>query len=253
MYMTSITAFLFVFTTAVLVHELGHFIAARGLGIKAYEFSIGFPFSPRVATLFRHRETEFTLRLLPLGGFVSFAPEGEDDDTFAYLGEPGWKRAVVASAGSVFNMLFAVAALAAAFALGEGLSLTGSLASSLSTLSSAVAGTFGLIGGLVTGTAPVESLSGPVGIAMIAGKAAQGGFADLLFFTGMLSLSIGILNLLPLPALDGGHLVILAIESIKRRPLSMTAYKVVTAAGFSFIILLTLVVTWKDILKLAAA
>ncbi len=57
----SILAFITVFTVVVLVHELGHFIAARKAGIKVYEFSIGFPFSPKIFTLFRHKETEFTL------------------------------------------------------------------------------------------------------------------------------------------------------------------------------------------------
>lgn len=57
----SVIAFIAVFTLVVLVHELGHFIAARKAGIKVYEFSIGFPFSPKIFTLFRHKETEFTL------------------------------------------------------------------------------------------------------------------------------------------------------------------------------------------------
>ena len=71
--MISILAFLFVFSVVVLIHEFGHFITAKMLGIKVYEFSIGFPFSPKIATLYKHKETEFTLRLLPLGGFVSFS------------------------------------------------------------------------------------------------------------------------------------------------------------------------------------
>ena len=72
----SFIAFIIVFSIIVLVHEFGHFIAARKSGVKVYEFSIGFPFSPRLVTLYRHKETEFTLRLLPLGGFVSFSKDG---------------------------------------------------------------------------------------------------------------------------------------------------------------------------------
>jgi regulator of sigma E protease len=53
--MTSLLAFLLVFTAVVLVHEAGHFLAARLFSVKVYEFSIGFPFSPRIALLFRHR------------------------------------------------------------------------------------------------------------------------------------------------------------------------------------------------------
>src|SRR4030067_1406388 len=70
--MISIIAFMTVFTIVVLIHELGHFIAARRVGVKVYEFSIGFPFSTKIITLFKHKETEFTLRLLPLGGVVCF-------------------------------------------------------------------------------------------------------------------------------------------------------------------------------------
>ena len=83
----SFVAFITVFSAVVLVHELGHFIAARRAGVKVYEFSIGFPFSPRLCTLFRHRETAFTLRLLPLGGFVRFSKDEDDEakDLFASL------------------------------------------------------------------------------------------------------------------------------------------------------------------------
>lgn len=62
----------------VLAHELGHFVAARKAGVKVYGFSFGFHFSPRALALFRHKETEFTLRLLPLGGFESFSKEGDE-------------------------------------------------------------------------------------------------------------------------------------------------------------------------------
>ena len=77
--MVALPAFALVFTLVVLVHEFGHFLAARRFGVKVYEFSIGFPFSPRLFTLFRHKETVFTVRLVPLGGFVSFSQDhGED-------------------------------------------------------------------------------------------------------------------------------------------------------------------------------
>jgi len=96
----SFLAFIAVFTLIVVVHEFGHFIAARKAGIKVYEFSIGFPFSPRVITLFRHKETEFTVRMLPLGGFVSFSQAGGEEDT-ALFEASNSKRALVLSAGSL--------------------------------------------------------------------------------------------------------------------------------------------------------
>src|SRR4030042_1070327 len=94
-------SFLAVFSLVVLVHELGHFLVARKAGVKVYEFSIGFPFSPRVLTLFRYKETEFTLRLLPLGGFVSFSKDG-DEDAKELFEASYFKRASIMSAGSLF-------------------------------------------------------------------------------------------------------------------------------------------------------
>lgn len=250
--MLSALAFLFVFTIVVLVHESGHFIAARKTGVTVYEFSIGFPFSPRIATLFRHGETEFTLRLLPLGGFVSFSKDAEEGTARQFLSEKRWKRLAIASAGSVFNIVFAFIALLAAYLLGRDMGLIDGAAASLKTIGTATEGTFKLLFGLFSGKGSLEGLSGPIGIAALAGKAAGGGVYSLVYFTGMLSLSLGILNLLPLPALDGGHILIILVESMKRRPLSMGAYKAIGAAGISFLLVLTLIVSYKDILRIFA-
>ena len=114
----SIISFLAVFTIVVLVHELGHFIAARRAGVKVYEFSIGFPFSPRIITLFKHQETEFTLRLLPLGGFVSFSREG-DEEAADLFGASMGHRALIMSAGSLFNIVFAFLIFIVVFAIGK--------------------------------------------------------------------------------------------------------------------------------------
>src|SRR3989304_3014549 len=119
--MISAISFLVVFSIVVLVHEFGHFIAARRAGVKVYEFSIGFPFSPKILTLLRHKETEFTVRLLPLGGFVSFSANGDEDakELFeaSYL-----NRAMIMAAGSVFNIIFAFLLFVLVFASGKHLS-----------------------------------------------------------------------------------------------------------------------------------
>ncbi len=250
--MISILAFLFVFTIVVLIHEFGHFIAARKTGINVYEFSIGFPFSPKIATLFRHKETEFTLRLLPLGGFVSFSRNEDESETIEFLKEDRWKRGIIISAGSIFNIIFAFLLLTVALLIGKNLSLNDAILSSIKTIEIVTIGTVQLIFNLFSGNGSMDSLSGPVGIAVMAGKAANAGFINLIYFTGLLSLSLGILNLLPFPALDGGHLIILAIESLKRSPLSQRTYQIVGIAGISFFIILTLFVTYKDILRLIA-
>lgn len=247
--MTGFFAFLIVFTAVIVVHEFGHYLAAIKLGVKVREFSIGFPFSPRIATLFRHRETEFTVRLLPLGGFVSFS-SNDDADSPRFLKTGRWKRAIISAAGPAFNIAFAFLILAPAFFFGKGLPVYDSLALSASSIIDGFSGLLNIVVSFITGAGSINQLSGPIGIAHIAGKAAKTGFFDLLYFTGLLSLSLGIFNLLPLPALDGGHLVILLIESIKKRTMTDRAYQVIGIAGISFFLILTAVVSYKDILKI---
>lgn len=246
--MEHIPAFLLAFTFVVIAHELGHFLAAKALGVKVYEFSVGFPFSPRIATFYRHKETEFTLRLLPLGGFVAFSKKGEDDGS-GYLGLGKWKRAVIAFSGPAFNLLVAFIALYISFAVGKGLGLMGSGAAALHSISAGITGFAGLF--LDSGgPGLLESLSGPVGIAVAAGNAAASGAAPFLAFTGMLSLSLAIFNLLPFPALDGGQLVTLAVEALRRKDFSPAFHGVASAIGIFVFIALTVFVSYKDIYRL---
>ena len=83
--------------------------------------------------------------------------------------------------------------------------------------------TLGLLGRMVTGKASVKNLSGPISIAQIASSSASAGFTHFLWFLGVISLSLGILNLLPIPVLDGGHLLYYLIELVKGSPVSEQA------------------------------
>ncbi|MEJ8568976.1 RIP metalloprotease RseP [Elongatibacter sediminis] len=80
--------------------------------------------------------------------------------------------------------------------------------------------TFGLLGRMVTGSASVKNLSGPISIAQFANSSASRGLSNFLFFLGAISLSLGILNLLPIPVLDGGHFMYYLIEWVKGSPVS---------------------------------
>ncbi len=247
----SLLAFITVFTVIVLVHEGGHFITARKAGIKVYEFSIGFPFSPRLITLFKHKETAFTVRLLPLGGFVSFSQDGGEEDIELFEA-PNNKRALILSAGSLFNILFAFIVFTPVFIIGKHLNLFDAMLLSAKTVWEILFGTMMFILNVFTGHGTMDGLSGPVGIAAMAGRAASKGILNLFYFAGVLSMSLGIMNLLPLPALDGGHLIMLFIESIRKKPISPKAYQVVTMVGISLFLILTVAVTYKDISKLIA-
>jgi regulator of sigma E protease len=245
----SFLSFIAVFSVVVLVHELGHFIAARRSGVKVYEFSIGFPFSPRLCTLFRHKETAFTLRLLPLGGFVRFSKD-ENDEAKDLFEASHVNRALIMSAGSFFNMVFAFLVFIPVFVFGQHLPLMDALSASVKTLWGILSGTIMFLLNLLSGQGGMEGISGPVGIAVMAGKAASKGFLNLFYFTGVLSMSLGIMNLLPLPGLDGGQLLMLLIETIRRKPLGLKTYQAVNLTGFGLFIVLTLLVTYRDIVRL---
>ena len=245
----SVIAFIVVFTLVVLVHELGHFIAARKAGVKVYEFSIGFPFSPKISTLFRHKETEFTMRLLPLGGFVSFSRNG-DEDAKELFEASYFKRASIMSAGSLFNIAFAFLVFIPVFAVGKHIPFIDAVLSSIKTVLAILSGTVLFLSNLLSGSGSMEGLAGPIGIASMAGQAASKGFLNLMYFTGILSMSLGIMNLLPLPALDGGQLFMLLLESIRRRHLSVRTYQIVNLLGLSLFVILTILVTYKDVVKI---
>lgn len=116
-----------------------------------------------------------------------------------------------------------------------------------------VVGAFaGLIGNLVTTGKPSVDLSGPVGIAVLTGQAAQMGFVYLLQFTALLSINLAVVNVLPLPALDGGRLLFLVIEKVRRRPLDVRAETMVHNLGFALLMTLVLFVTYTDVVRYGA-
>ncbi len=247
----SLVSFLLVFTIVVLVHELGHFLAARKAGVKVYEFSIGFPFTPKLATLFMHRETEFTVRLLPLGGFVSFSKDS-DTDAVDLFEISSVRRATILAAGSLSNIAFAFLLFIPVFILGKHLPAAEALIASAKTVWAVTGGTVDFLVKTFSGQGSWEGLAGPVGIAVLAGKAAAKGILNILYFTGMLSLSLGVMNLIPFPALDGGQLMMLLIETVRKKPLSVKTYQVFNLAGFALFILLSILVTYQDVVRLIA-
>lgn len=100
------------------------------------------------------------------------------------------------------------------------------------------------------GTADFASVTGPVGIAGIVGGAAELGFAYLIMITAIISINLGVINLIPFPALDGGRLLFVFIESITRRRIPHVFANAVNTIGFALLMLLMVFVTYKDIAKL---
>lgn len=100
---------------------------------------------------------------------------------------------------------------------------------------------------LVSGQGSSNELAGPVAIAQMAGQSAKNGFESLFTFMALLSMNLAVLNLLPIPMLDGGHLFIMGIEAITRRNLSVKQKEVLQQIGFVFLLALMIYVTANDI------
>ncbi len=107
-----------------------------------------------------------------------------------------------------------------------------------------------LIGDLFAGQAPVKELGGPIRIAQASGQAADAGPLALMTLMAILSVSIGLLNLFPIPMLDGGHLVFYAIEAVLRRPLNEKVQEIGFRIGLALVLMLMVLATWNDVSRL---
>lgn len=339
----------------ILLHEFGHFIAAKFFKIEVEEFGIGFP--PRIKTLFKWRETEFTLNAVPLGGFVR--PKGENDPSVpgGLAAANPWKRLVVLFAGPIMNLLFGVlltvilftglgtidttVALVDSIAVGSPAEQAGLQANDLIVevngiqidpasdvwATDQVSGIiFDNLGQPVSiiyerdGSQAATTLTprenppegqGPIGISMTGprikmplGEAVPAGFATIyeygkallqlpfkliggtaspeegqvvglvgmfdmfqqtrqqapendvpvfwaiLMFTTTITISLGFLNLVPFPALDGGRILFTLPEIIIRKRIPPNYENVINLVGFGLLILLMLYVNLKDIINL---
>lgn len=114
-----------------------------------------------------------------------------------------------------------------------------------------VESTFRYLGKLFTGRESADQLGGPIAMAKAAGDAASMGFSQYVAVIAFLSVSIGLLNLFPIPMLDGGHLVYYAIEAVRGRPLGENAQEWGFRIGFSLVIMLMVVGTWNDLVRVA--
>ncbi len=113
--------------------------------------------------------------------------------------------------------------------------------------------TLSYIGGVVVGRESADQLGGPARIAQISGQVAKIGFVALIHLVGVLSVSIGLLNLFPIPLLDGGHLLFYSIEAARGRPLSERAQEVGFRIGLAIVVVLMIFATFNDIVHLTTS
>ncbi len=113
--------------------------------------------------------------------------------------------------------------------------------------------TIAYIGGIFTGREAADQVGGPIRIAQISGQVATIGLTALIHLAAVLSISIGLLNLFPVPLLDGGHLLFYAVEAVRGRPLSERAQEMGFRIGLGLVLMLMVFATYNDILHLAAS
>jgi len=364
----SIIIFFIILLVLVLVHEAGHFFAAKYFGIRVDEFGFGFP--PKIFG-WKKGETEYSLNLLPIGGFVKIFGENPDpenvsgpDATRSFVNKPKWQQAIVLVAGVFSNFLLAwvlfsvgymsglptrvgdtiaghtladvnvtiisvaenspaknaglksgdkILALTSgadtageitiesvkSFILSHGdkaidikysRGLTGATAYTTLTPKRALessdpvigismdtigvaklpffsaiiegmkvttrvtkettVGLYMLIKNALIGQGSLDGVTGPVGLVGIVGDASSFGFYYLLSFTAMISINLGVINLIPFPALDGGRLFFLLIEKIKGSAINQKFFNYANLIGFGLLILFMLIVTYRDIINL---
>lgn len=256
--------FLAMVTLIAFVHELGHFLAARRCGVRVEVFSVGFG-----RELFGHtdsRGTRWRFALLPLGGYVKmFAENGRvrladggsrpvsvSERAESYGCKSVGARAAIVFAGPLANIVFSVLLLAGvALATGHASGL-GALGYGVERALAFAAGNLETIAGLVAGETAAADVVGPIGVAEMGGESiARYGLLGVVALTALISVNIGIINLLPIPVLDGGHLVFLALERLRGYPAGPRLQRISVLCGLTAVLGLSLAAMLNDIVRLA--
>jgi regulator of sigma E protease len=113
-----------------------------------------------------------------------------------------------------------------------------------------IGATLEALGQMVVGSRTTEELGGPLRIAQMSGEIAKDGVVPVIWFTAVLSINLGLINLFPIPMLDGGHLVMYAIEALRGRPLNERSQEVAFRFGLAFVLSLMVFATWNDLVQL---
>jgi regulator of sigma E protease len=221
------------------IHEYGHLLAAKLCGIPVRRFSIGF--GPKLFEI-KRAETSYWLSLIPLGGYV--LPALEDTD-FRRL--PAYKRIIFALGGPVANIAGALVGL---FVIGLSQFSLGPIQAVSFAATQLMRGLQQQLFGLSTLFVDLGQLSGLVGIVAVGGTEFGSTFAGLLTFSVLINISLAVLNLLPLPPLDGGRILFCILEKIYRPIAKVEAP--VTLVGWALVMVLMVCVTVQDVGRIVA-
>ena len=233
---------IFLLGILVFIHEGGHFIVAKLCKIKVNEFAIGFG---KIIWSKTYKDTRYEIRVIPLGGFVKLEGEEEPSQKEGSFSETKvWKKILIVVAGGLTNIIFAILVFFLLvlvyykYPLLEALRITGNYSFSV----------IEILKILFSGNIGINELVGPVGISNIVIQTTD--IANYIYLLSAVSLSLGITNLLPIPPLDGGKILIYIIEAIRKKPLKQETEVAIQMTGFICLIALSIFVFINDIGKI---
>lgn len=237
----------------IFIHEGGHFIVAKLCKVKVNEFAIGFG---KTIWQKQGKETKYAIRMIPLGGFVSMEGEVESSDVEGSFSKASvWKRMAIVVAGATVNILFGIIVYFILMSTVGIQFVDPARDTFINRIYYGAIGTwefismlFESIKVLFTGGISADQMVGIVGISEVVVTTA--GVVNYIYLLAVISISLGITNLLPIPALDGGKILILLIEVIRRKPIKPETEATIQLLGFSILLALTIFVTYNDIIRI---
>jgi len=221
----------------ILVHESGHFIAAKISNIPIERFSVGF--GPKLWSFTRDK-TEYCLSVFPIAGYV--LPKIKDLDDFYQI--PASRRIVFALGGPSANLILSIISLAVLNIATTGFSFYGIL---LYPFVQVVKITSQFLYALPSLFTSPGQLSGVVGVVAIGGQFIAGGFSKILQFAVILNINLALLNLIPIPPLDGGKILFCLLERVHRSLIKLRIPVMVT--GWVLLLGLICYVTVIDVCR----
>ena len=267
----NVACFLAITTVLVTVHELGHYLMARLTGLRVEVFSIGL--GPEIVGRTDRGGTRWKLGLVPLGGYIRMfgeqsGPRHDGIPAAEANGAPGpllfeqaslGRRAAVAAAGPAANFALSFVVLAVLLlVVGRPSNVEASLPeAALWLIWRAIELTWGLtaetlqaLWQFATGVNAGQDFIGPIRLAQVTGEVAHQGLLMSLGLVAIISANLAVMNLLPIPSLDGGHLLFYLAEALRGRPVAAQAQTFATQLGLGFVGGLMVFATFKDIADL---
>ncbi len=237
----------------IFIHEGGHFIVAKLCKVKVKEFAIGFG---KIIWQKQGKETKYTLRMIPLGGFNNLLGEEEESNEEGSFSKASIsKRLAIVIAGATVNILFGIivyfiliSTVGIQFADPTRDTIVNRLYYGAKGTGNFILSIFDSIKILFTGGLSTDQMVGIVGISEVVVQ--TNGILNYIYLLAVISVSLGVTNLLPIPALDGGKIVILLIELIRRKPMKAETEAKIQLIGLSILITLSILVTYNDIVRI---